>query len=503
MLEPADSGSEPPSEAPGAPPSLRSRVLRGGMWIFAARFTSRVLGLASLMILARVLVPDDFGLMGIGLIVIETLELFSETGFEQALVQRKGQIEEFVDTAWTVTILRGFLLGGFVLLVAPVIGLFFDDDRVAGMLQVLALSPVVKGFANAHVVSFARDLEFDKRFLLNGGGALIQATVAVTIAVLAPSVWALVFGLLAGNLGRVILSFLLTDKRPRLSYSGARFRTLFSYGRWILGSKVLMFLSTQGDDILVGKLLGADVLGYYRLSYRISNMPATELATIVSTAVFPAFAKVQDDFARLRRAFLQTFELTTVVSFLFGGLILVLADVLVSIVLGEKWISIVPLVRILCIYGMMRSMGASYGSVFQALGRPDLITKIQLFNLAVLAAVIFPMTMRWGVVGVAGAVVAASAGAAPVNIWLILKVTETPAARLANPVVRAVFYLVVCLGSPAAVRFFLAGDGSPTWAVVAAVSGGLLYLTLWARHWRNSRSEIWGIVRQLLPPRGR
>jgi O-antigen/teichoic acid export membrane protein len=472
-------------------------VLRGGVWIFAARLASRLLGLASLMILARLLVPEDFGLMGIGLIVIETLELFSETGFEQAMVQRRDRIEKYVDTTWTVNILRGFALGGLVLLMAPVIGLFFDDQRVTGLLQVLALSPVVKGFANAHVVSFARELEFDKSFLLNGGGALVQAAVAVILAAIDPSVWALVFGLLAGNLARVVLSFLLTASRPRLSYSGERFRALFSFGRWILGSKIVVFLSTQGDDIIVGKLLGTDALGYYRVSYRVSNLPATELATAVSTVIFPAFAKVQEDLGRLRKAFCETFELITAVSFLLGGLILVLADLLVPLLFGEKWTPIVPLVQILSVYGIMRSMGSPFGPVFQAIGRPDLMTKIQLFNLAVLAAVIFPMTFRWGVVGTAAAVVAASVAVAPFNFWLILRVTGTPTSRLLAPVVRAASYLALCLGTTSMSRLLCTEDASRIWVGAAVACGGVLYLALWALHWRKAGSEIWELLRPL------
>jgi O-antigen/teichoic acid export membrane protein len=472
------------------------------MWLFGARIASRLLGLVSLMILARLLVPEDFGLMGIGLIVIETLELFSETGFEQAMVQRRDRIEEYVDTTWTVSILRGFVLGGLVLLAAPVIGRFFDDARVTGLLQVLALSPVVKGFANAHVVSFARELEFDKSFLLNGGGALVQTVVAVVFAVLEASVWALVWGLLAGNLARVVLSFTLTASRPRLSFSMERFRSLFSFGRWILGSKIVVFLSTQGDDIVVGKILGTDALGYYRLSYRLSNMPATELATAVSTVTFPAFSKVQEDLGRLRNAFCETFELITAVSFLLGGLILTLADLAVPFLFGEKWIPIVPLVQMLSVYGIMRSMGSPFGPVFQAIGRPDLMAKIQLFNLAVLAAVIFPMTFRWGVSGTAAAVVLASVAVAPFNFWLILRVTQLPASRLLAPMTRAVGYLALCLGLISLSRFLSIDGPSPMWVGAASMLGGVLYLALWALHWRSAGSGIWELLKSLLPTGG-
>jgi O-antigen/teichoic acid export membrane protein len=494
-VEGRPNGDRSDGPPPTSPPPLGGRVVRGGMWIFAARLASRLLGLVSLMILARALAPQDFGLMAIGLIVIETLELFSETGFEAALVQRKELAREYVDTAWTVSIGRGLVLGGLLALCAPLVASFFSDPEVVPLLRVMALSPVIKGFANSYVVSFARDLEFEKRFALLGGGAAIQALVAIAVALVVPSVWALVAGLLAGNLGRVALSFVLTRRRPRLVFSRERFRELFSFGRWILGSKIVVFLSTQGDDVVVGKLLGTDALGYYRVAYRISNLPATELAQVVSTAAFPAFAKLQDDLDRLRRAFLRTFELSTVMSFLFGGLILVFADVLVQLVLGDKWLAAVPLVRILSVYGIMRSMGASFGPVFKAIGRPDLGTRIQVFNLLVFAAAIFPMTLRWGLIGAAGAVVAASLASAPINFAYVMRMTGCPASGFVPTLIRAPVYGLISLGAAAAVRFLWLDGLAWPWLIVLATAASLLYGALWVITWRLGRSEMWDFVR--------
>jgi lipopolysaccharide exporter len=464
------------------------------MWVFAIRMVERALNFGSLMVIARILAPEDFGVMAIGLIAIETLELFSDPGFKQALVQRTGDIDDYLDTAWTVGIGRGFLLGALLVAVSPLVGRFFASTEAAVLLRVLAISPVLKGFTNSHIVFFARELEFDKGFYLHSGGAVAQALVAVVVALGGGGIWALVAGLLAGNAARVVLSFVLIEGSPRLRFSSAHFGELFAFGRWILGSKVVVFLSTQGDDLLVGKLLGTEPLGYYRLAYRISNAPATEIAHLISTVTFPAYAKLQGDLSRLRRAFLQTFELTTVVSFLVGGLILVFADDLVGLVLGPQWAVAVPLVRVLAVYGVMRSMGASFGPVFQAIGRPDLSTKIQIFNLAVMLAAIYPMMSRWGTVGAAGAVTAASLASAPINFWLILRATGCRRMQVLSPVLRSVLFLSLSVGAVAVLTWSRPSTDSPVAVVLLVLLACAVYGGLSLVYWKRRRSEMWQFV---------
>lgn len=500
LRNPRDDGRRDGPDVPqrrgsdGSSMPLRQRVVRGGMWVFAIRMVERVLNFGSLMVLARILAPEDFGVMAIGLIAIETLELFSDPGFKQALVQRAGDIDEFLDTAWTVGIGRGFLLGAILLAVAPLVGAFFASTEAVVLLRVLAISPVVKGFTNSYIVFFARELEFDKGFYLHSGGAVVQALVAVVVALGGGGIWALVAGLLAGNSARVVLSFLLIERSPRLRFSSPHFDELFAFGRWILGSRIVVFLSTQGDDLLVGKLLGTEPLGFYRLAYRISNAPATEIAHLISTVTFPAYAKLQNDVSRLRRAFLQTFELTTVVSFLVGGLILVFADDLVGLVLGPQWAVAVPLVRVLAVYGVMRSMGASFGPVFQALGRPDLSTKIQIFNLAVMLGAIYPMMLRWGTVGAAAAVTAASLASAPINFWLILRETGCRPMQVLSPVLRSVLFLGVSLGSVAVLAWSEPATRSPLAVVLLVLLACAVYSSLSLAYWKTRRSELWQFV---------
>jgi len=236
------------------------------------------------------------------------------------------------------------------------------------------------------------------------------------------NVWALVFGLLAGNATRSIVSYLIHPYRPHLSSDLGKAKELFGYGKWILGSSILIFLITQGDDIFVGKLLGVTALGFYQLAYRISNMPATEITHVISQVTFPAYSKLQDDIPQLREAYLKVLQLTAFLSFPIAGLIFVLAPDFTRIFLGEKWMPMVPAMQVLVFYGLIRSVVATRGAIYQGVGKPRVTTKLQVGQFSLLAALIYPLSINWGILGTSLAVLLSIAIIMPISIYLAIKI---------------------------------------------------------------------------------
>ena len=203
--------------------------------------------------------------------------------------------------------------------------------------------------------------------------------------------WALVYGTLAGAIVTCIMSYLIHSYRPCFDFNLARIRELFGFGKWILGSSILIFLLTQGDDILVGKLLGATALGFYQIAYRISNLPATEITHVISRITFPAYSNV--------------LQVTIFLSFLLAGLIFALAPEFTSIFLGQKWLPMVPAMQVMVIYGAIRSFGATTGPLFKGVGSPDILTKLTFVQLILLAIIIYPLTIKFGIFGTALSIV--------------------------------------------------------------------------------------------------
>jgi O-antigen/teichoic acid export membrane protein len=201
------------------------------------------------------------------------------------------------------------------------------------------------------------------------------------------------------------MSYILHSYRPRIRLDKGEFKELFGFGRWVLGSSILIFLLTQGDDIFVGKMLGVTALGFYQMAYLISNLPATEITHVISQVTFPAYSKMQDDIPQLREAYLRVLQVTAFLSFPIAGLIFVLAPDFTKIFLGEKWMPMVPALQIFCILGAIRSIVATMGPVFYSTKKPKIGTQLSLMQLAIMVSLIYPLTMKWGIAGAAISVV--------------------------------------------------------------------------------------------------
>ncbi|MDA2918276.1 lipopolysaccharide biosynthesis protein [Desulfobacterota bacterium AH_259_B03_O07] len=402
--------------------SLASRVAVGGFWVFALRMVQLALNLIRLVVLARILVPKDFGLMGIALLTMATFETFSQTGFRQALIQKKGVIEGYLDSAWTLLVVRGFILFAILFFIAPYAAEFFKAPDTKLIVQVVGLSILIQSFTNIGVVYFQKELEFNKQFIYELSGTFADFVVAIVAAIIFRNVWALILGFLAGSITRCFVSYIIHSYRPKLSLKFSKAIELWGFGKWVAGSSILIFLITQGDDIFVGKLLGATALGFYQMAYRISNMPATEITHVISQVTFPTYSKLQDNLPKLREAYLKVLKVTVLLSFPIAGLIFILAPNITMIFLGEKWMPMVPAIQALAFWGLIRSISATTGVFFQAIGQPGIATRLQLAKLILLALMIYPFTMHLGILGTALAVVLSALFIDPLAVYIVFRI---------------------------------------------------------------------------------
>ena len=400
---------------------LQQRTIRSGGWAFALRVVEQAFRLIRLGVIARILMPGDFGLLGIALLTMAALQTFSQTGFHAALIQKKENAEEYLDAAWTVSALRGLVLFTILFLAAPLAASFFDVAEATPIIRVVAISALLQGLTNVGVIYFQKELEFKKRFVLQAGGMLADLAVAVSAALILQSVWALVYGLLAGAVVRLILSYLIHPYRPRPRFDLAQARELFGFGKWVLAMAILTFLMSQGDNIFVGKVLGVTLLGLYQMAYQISGMPAKEITAVISAVAFPAYSKVQDSLPSLREGYLKVLQLTAFISFPLAGGIFVVAPEFTKILLGDNWMPMVSAMQALALWGLMASIGGTMRPLFMGVGRPDIPAKIGVLRLLVLGALIYPLSMEWGIAGTALAVAISGCLTVPINYYILMK----------------------------------------------------------------------------------
>ena len=404
--EPAQPVNDRSEAIPG---DLFGRAVKGGFWVFALRLAQKLLGLVSLVVLAKVLVPEDFGLMGVALLTLATINTFTQTGFGAALIQKTEGVAEYLDSAWTIGLIRGVVLFGVIFfLAAPVAAVFFENGQVEGLVRAISFSVLLGALGNIGTVYFSKDLHFYRQFFLQLSGTLVNLAVTITIAVIYRSVWALVLGKLAGELCKCVSSYLLHPYRPKLCWDIPKARMLWGFGKWVLGTNILAFLIMQGDDIFVGKYLSAAWLGLYRYAYRFANMPATEISLMVSQVAFPAYSKLSGDLERLKLAYLKVLRVTALLIFPVSGLIFVLSPEFVEIFLPPCWLPIIPVMRVLVWWGLIVSVTSAMSPVFMALGHPKAITQMLFFQTAILCVLIYPLTKFLGLEGTALAVLSSA-----------------------------------------------------------------------------------------------
>lgn len=389
--------------------SVFQQAAKGGVWMTGIRVLSQGSYLVMLLVLARLLSPHDFGMLGIALLTLSATKKFSNIGINTALIQRKAKdIDEYLNTAWVLNIGRGALIAVVLFLAAPFIARFFGEPNsgLPAVIRVIGFSPLMYGLQNPAVVYFQKDLEFHKEFVYQTTSSFVRFGVGVGYAFVSPTVWALVAAYMGVNATKLLLSYTLHDYRPWPSVDRTALSELVDYGKWITGSSITHFIYSEGDDAFVGWFLSATALGFYQYAHRIADMPASQFTEVITTVTFPAYSKLQDDPEGLRNALLGTTRLVAVVAFPVSVGTALIAPSFVPVVLGEEWTPMVLPLQLLSVFGLIHAITRHFGGVFNALGRPDYNMKIDVIRIACLAAVIWPATARWGFAGTAGAVIA-------------------------------------------------------------------------------------------------
>lgn len=408
------------------------RTVKSGVWVSATKISLRASQLLMLIILARLLEPRAFGLMGIALLTLSATQRFTDIGINAALIQdKKDNIDEYLNTTWSLEIGRGILLFVILYVGAPTIASVFSEPEAVDLIRVLGVIPVLYGLRNPAVVYFRKDLSFHKDFIYYSSGAVVQFVVGVGYALYSPTVWALIFASVSKSAAMFVLSYLLHGYRPWPTFEFAVARKLIHYGKWITASSLIGFLYSEGDDAFVGWYLSATALGFYQYAYRLADTPASEVSGIISQITFPAYSKLQGDLDELRSALLQTTRLTAFITFPIAFGIALVAPSFVPVVLGEDWRPMIRTLQILTLYGLLHSITRNFGAVWKALGRPDYIAKVGVLRVFCIAILIWPATARFGIEGTALVVVGVYLfPMLPIDVYLAAQIVEGRSAQI-------------------------------------------------------------------------
>ncbi len=462
---------------------LNRKMASGAAWMVLLKMLERAIGLVSTLILARILVPADFGLVAMAMTVYGALEIMTSFSFDLALIQKRAFSRPHYDTAWTFNVLFGaFVLLAMLALAYPMAA-FFGDDRVAPVMMLLGLAAGLRGLENIGVMEFQRDLKLRREFELGLARKIAGFVVTLAVAWVWRSYWALVAGILAQRVVSLGLTYAMHAYRPRFSLATAG--ELLSFSKWLALNNITIFAVHRTNDFIVGRLAGPAALGAYSVSYELANLPTTELVHPVGRALFPGFTQLAADLERLRQTFLGSLGLIAWLTLPLATGMAVLAEPLVMTLLGQKWTGAIPLVQLLSLAGAVRSLAANTGNVFLALGQPRTITYTSLLYLAVLLPTSIWGTQAHGVVGAAWAVTASALIQLAVLAWAVARSLGCGTWTVVRPVARPLLGCLACAATAhvAAQAMLDLGWPAPLRLLVGSAAGAAGYLLVMFGSW--------------------
>lgn len=342
-------------------------VAKGAAVVVAMRWTDRLIGIISTLILARLLTPADFGVIAMASLAIALAEVLLDLGVNVALIQNSHATHAHYNTAWTLRLLQTSTVTLILVLSAPLAAAYFQDARVENVLQVLPFALMIAGFENIGIVAYQKHMQFGAEFRFLFLRRMAGFITTIVLAWLLQSYWAMVFGALAGRTVGVGLSYWLHPMRPRLSLE--KFREIFSISQWMLLRSIGNYLHQNLHKILVGRWTQATTMGAYSLADDISAMPSGELLAPLNRVLFPAFAAAKKDLLELKRLFLLAQSVQTLVAIPAAAGLALVAHEVVLFLLGEKWMLAVPFIQILALVNIVQSLTTSGGYVLIVLGK--------------------------------------------------------------------------------------------------------------------------------------
>ncbi|MBB3962777.1 lipopolysaccharide biosynthesis protein [Rhizobium metallidurans] len=324
---------------------VRKQLSVGAIWTAGGRVVSNLLGVVSMLVLARLLTPVDFGLVTLATIVLSIVAAVTELSLSSALIQHKNPQREHYDTAWTLNALRAAGIAIVLVIAGYPAAWMYHDDRLTSIFFALAGGALVGGLANPRLVDFRRRLSFHQEIFIDLINKVVGVVVAVAIALAFRSYWALVISTLASQVVGVVMSYVLLPYLPRISF--AHWRNLFSFSGWAALSSGLNEINWRADQLALGDMLGAGPLGQYTVGDRLASLPVRESTAPISGVLFPAFARLQDDPERLRHAFLRSQSLLAAAALPMGVGFALVARPFIDMVLGPAWSSAALVAQVL------------------------------------------------------------------------------------------------------------------------------------------------------------
>ena len=380
--------------------SLKRKTIKGLFWSSLAQGWRQFSQVIILAILARLLTPEDFGLLAMATVFTEFSKFFGEMGIGYALIQKQDIRDEHYNSAFWLIFFIGFFLAWVLILGSKYISYFYKEPRLRLILQVISINFILGSIITVHQAILVRKMEFKKLAIRDITATVISGISGIFLAFIGYGVWSLVYQLLIFNVLNIVLLWKFVQWRPQLRFSIIHIKDIFNFTANLTGFNIINYFSRNIDKLLIGKLLGSEALGLYSLAYKLMLYPLQNISAVIGKVLFPAFSKIQNKLEKVRKAYLKMTEAISLITFPMMVALFAMAPEFINIFLGTRWVAMTTVLRIFCICGIFQAIAKNTGTIYLSQGRPDIQFKLQFLGTTIVTLSVL-IGLRWGVNGVA------------------------------------------------------------------------------------------------------
>lgn len=379
---------------------IKKKVFSGMIWAFGEQFAAQAVSFILSVILARLLMPDEYGTITMVLVFINIANVFVTNGFGEALVQRKNATDEDFTTVFYCSLAVAVFLYSVLYITAPLIATFYDSPELALVLRVLSLKLPIASINSIQRAYVQKNMQFKKFFFSTLGGTILSGVLGIFMAYKGFGVWALVAQYMSNSCVATIVMFFTVRWKPKLIFCKSSAKELIKYAWKLTAASLINTVYNELRSLIIGKKYSSSDLAYYNKGNHIPSLAITNINSAISTVIFPAMSQCNNDPNRLKAITRRSMKVAAFVIFPVMGGIIGVGESLIRLLLTEKWIPCVPYLYMACMYWACQPVQTANWQVIKAMGRSDLALRLEIYKKVIGFLLVF-VSIPFGVEAIA------------------------------------------------------------------------------------------------------
>jgi len=380
--------------------TLKQKVVTSAKWITLANVFKQLLQIISLIIFARILSPDDFGVYAVLMIFVGFLGMFTDMGTSAVIIHLENPSNKLLSSVFYFNVFVGIFLYIILTILSSYIALFFDMNILKTLLPIIAINFIITSFGVVQKALYEKNLDFKRISIIENIAVIISTIIGVASALYGLGVYSLIIQSLTSSVLLVGLMWFISGWRPLVFFSFDDIKSIWNYTANLSSFNIINYFARNADNFLIGKYLGSSALGVYNLAYKIMLYPLQNISQVLIRILFPAFSQIQNDNEKFKKAYKRVIFFIALVSFPIMAGLMAIADIFVTVLFGDKWQSLALILLILAPVGMMQSVVTTVGSLYMAKGKTKTMLNIGAIN-SIVTVFSFIIGIQFGVEGVA------------------------------------------------------------------------------------------------------